>query len=176
MEVAGRALTVAGTEDAAFIVVGVHGTVASDAAVDWAVREARLRRAPLRLVLARDPAAVGRAPYARPAAPAAGGAGPAVLAEAIARAARLLPPDRVTAEVADGLPARVLAGCAAGAGLLVLGASRPAGHPAGILGPVARACLRHPPCPVVIVALGIQPAAVPAPRPAREPAGGVARP
>jgi len=37
------------------IVAGVHGTPASDAALDWAVREARLRHAQLQLVLARDP-------------------------------------------------------------------------------------------------------------------------
>jgi nucleotide-binding universal stress UspA family protein len=139
------------TEGAALIVVGVHGTTASDAAMDWAVREARLRHAAVHLVLARDPARSRRAPYAPPAAPDWGSADAAQLAATARRATRLLPPDWVTTEVADGLPARVLADRAAGAGLLVLGTARPAGHPAGVLGPVARACLRHPPCPVVII-------------------------
>jgi nucleotide-binding universal stress UspA family protein len=131
------------------IVAGVHGTAASDAALDWAAREARLRRARLHLVLALDPAVSRRAPYAQPADPAGGEADAVWLAEAAGRAARLLPPDRVSTELADGLPARVLADRAAGASLLVLGAA-----PSGFLGPVARACLLQSPCPVVIVALG----------------------
>ncbi len=131
------------------IVAGVHGTAASDAALDWAAREARLRRAELHLVLARDPAVSRLAPYAHPADPACGDTSAVWLAEAAARAARLLPPGRVTTELAAGLPARVLADRAAGASLLVLGTA-----PSGFLGPVARACLLQAPCPVVIVALG----------------------
>lgn len=51
---------------------------------------------------------------------------------------------------------------------------RPAGYPGGVLGPVARACLRHPPCPVVIVALNAwQPVTAPAPRSAEEAAASV---
>lgn len=156
------------------IVVGVHGTAASDAAVDWAVREARLRRAPVRLVLVRDPAASRRASYAYPAAAAGTGDADADrLGEAAARAARLLPPGRVSSELAAGLPARVLADRAAGAALLVLGTSRPAGQPADVLGPVARACLAHPPCPVVIVSPDAwHPSVIPVPRPAAESAAG----
>ena len=127
------------------IVAGVHGTAASEAALDWAAREARLRRAQLHLVLARDPAVSSRAPYAHPA-PAPSDADAVRLARAGVRAARILPPGRVITELADGLPARVLADRAAGASLLVLGAA-----PAGFLGPVARACLLQAPCPVVIV-------------------------
>ena len=128
------------------IVAGVHGTAASEAALDWAAREARLRRAQLHLVLARDPGASSRAPYAHPAAPAPGDVDAVRLARAGVRASRMLPQGRVITELADGLPARVLADRAAGASLLVLGAA-----PAGFLGPVARACLLRAPCPVVIV-------------------------
>jgi nucleotide-binding universal stress UspA family protein len=128
------------------IVAGVHGTAASDAALDWAAREARLRRAQLHLVLARDPAVSRWAPYASPPGPASRNADAVWLAGAAARVARMLPRGRVTTEVADGLPARILADRAAGASLLVLGAA-----PAGFLGPVARACMRQAPCPVVIV-------------------------
>jgi nucleotide-binding universal stress UspA family protein len=141
------------------IVAGVHGTPASDAALDWAAREARLRRAHLHLVLARDPAVSRRAPYAHPAAPTSFDADTAWLAGAAVRAARTLPQRRVSTELADGLPARVLADRAAGASLLVLGAA-----PAGFLGPVARACLRQAPCPVVIVVPDSRPAPA-APRP-----------
>ena len=75
-----------------------------------------------------------------------------VLASAARRAAGLLPCGQVTSELADGLPARALLDrAAAGAVLLVLGSACPAGDPMAVLGPVARACLRHAPCPVVIV-------------------------
>lgn len=55
----------------------------------------------------------------------------------------------VTVQVAEGLAARVLLDHAAGADLLVLGSATRCA-PDGI-GPVARACLRHAPCPVVVV-------------------------
>lgn len=135
------------------IVVGVTESAASLAAVTWAAREAELRGAVLHAVHAWQPAARGRAPYApglgehrddeRDAAtallrsvveqgmgagqPGLGGAGPLL-------------------EVAEGLPVQVLLHCAAGAELLVLG-----GRQAADLGPVARACLRAAPCPVVAV-------------------------
>jgi len=113
-------------------------------------------------------------PYARHARQGTDDAGADWLARATSRAGRLLPPGRVTSQVADGLPARVLADRAAGAGLLVLGAARPAGHPGDAIGPVARACLRHASCPVVIVALAAgHPAAIPAPRPGHKPASRV---
>jgi nucleotide-binding universal stress UspA family protein len=158
-------MAAAAREGVAPIVVGVHGTPASDAAVDWAVREARLRRAAVHLVLARDPALSCRAPYARPAAPGDSDADARRLADASLRTSRLLPLGWVTTELVAGLPARVLADRAKGAGLLVIGTTRPAGYAADFLGPVARACLRHPPCPVVIIAAGSWRAAlVPAPR------------
>ena len=151
------------------IVAGVHGTPASDAALDWAAREARLRHAQLHLVLARDPTVSRRAPYAHPAAPGPCDADAAWLARAAVRAARTLPQSRVSTELADGLPARVLADRAAGASLLVLGAA-----PAGFLGPVARACLRQAPCPVVIVVPDSRPApAAPRPRLATERVAGM---
>ncbi len=59
-------------------------------------------------------------------------------------------------EVVEGSPAQVLLHCAAGAELLVLGGTQAEDHaggqPAADLGPVARACLRAAPCPVVTVA------------------------
>jgi nucleotide-binding universal stress UspA family protein len=149
-----------------WIVAGVHGTAASDAAMDWAAREARLRHAQLRLVLVRDPGAFSRAPYAHPAAPAPGDAEAVCLAGAGVRASLVLPRARVITEMADGLPAKILSDRAAGASLLVLGAA-----PAGFLGPVARACLREAPCPVVIVVPDSEhAAATPRLRPAADPA------
>jgi nucleotide-binding universal stress UspA family protein len=129
------------------IVAGVHNTAASDAALDWATREARLRRARLHLILARDTDTACCAPYAHPGTLTADDADVVWLASVAIRAARVLPAGWVTTELADGLPAAILADRAAGASLLVLGAA-----PTEFLGPAARACLRRAPCPVVIVA------------------------
>jgi nucleotide-binding universal stress UspA family protein len=139
------------------IVVGVDGTPGSAAAVRWAVREARLRHGTVHLVFAVDQRRGRFAPYAP-------GTGAPDIAEAYADARELLaaaaelagaslPPERLRSELADGLPARVLVDRASAAGLLVLGiTTRAAGQPEGDRGPVVRACLRHSPCPVVVVA------------------------
>jgi nucleotide-binding universal stress UspA family protein len=142
------------------IVVGVDGTVTSAAAVYWAVREARMRRAAIHLIYAchHDPRL--RAPYApvgkTPGREEREAAAKAQLAAAAALVRRRLPNIRVTAELAYEPPARALIDRAAGAELLVLGTTHPA-SPAGrqathVIGPVARACLQYAPCPVVVVA------------------------
>lgn len=148
------------------IVVGVDGTAASAAAVCWAVREARLRHGTVHLVFACDHDRRLRAPYAVwsavPHPEEDSAAARALLSAAAELAGHRLPPGRLKAEVAHGPPARVLLERASGAELLVLGTTRPARQPAGqppeAMGPVARACLRHAPCPVVVVAPYDQPA------------------
>ena len=149
------------------IVVGVAGSAASAAAVTWAAREAELRGALLHAVHAWEPAARGRAPYA-PGPP--GGhsdderAAAALLRTVVGQGLDPVQPGRdgplpeavgPLLEVAEGLTVPVLLHCAAGAELLVLGSGQPAadaaGGPVTELGPVARACLRAAPCPVVTV-------------------------
>jgi nucleotide-binding universal stress UspA family protein len=143
------------------IVVGVAGSAASAAAVTWAAREAGLRGAVLHAVHAWQPAAQSRAPYA-PGLRA--GHDERETAEALLQTVveHGLAPSRAALgtvgpllEVAEGLPVQVLLHCAAGAELLVLGGSQVAdegpGRPSADLGPVARACLRSAPCPVVAV-------------------------
>jgi nucleotide-binding universal stress UspA family protein len=137
--------------------------MASLAALRWAVREAGLRESALQVVRAWEDTAKRVAPYAshtgRPAgaedhhrvagrlqADVAGALGPSPLVP-------------VLVQVAEGLAARVLLDHAAGADLLVLGSARCA--PDGI-GPVARACLRHAPCPVVVVSDAMTDLPVPA--------------
>lgn len=139
------------------IVVGVDGSAASAAAVRWAVREARLRGATVRLVCAYHSDARLRAPYASWSR--AHEDEPAVAAKALLdRAAELaidhLPAGRLITDLVNEPPARALLDRAAGAEMLVLGTSRPAdppGPPPLALGPVARACLFRAPCPVVVV-------------------------
>jgi nucleotide-binding universal stress UspA family protein len=149
------------------IVVGVAGSAASAAAVTWAAREAELRGAVLHAVHAWEPAERGRAPYApgphgghRDDERAAAGLLRTVVQQALGAAPSGLDgplPGTVgpLLEAAEGLAVQVLLNCASGAELLVLGGSRPApdgaGRPAADLGPVARACLRSAPCPVVTV-------------------------
>lgn len=133
-----------------YIVVGVDGSAASLAALRWADREADLREAGLRVVCAWESPAGCRAPYASrnrlPDWESERRAAGARLNEA---AAELGPGAAVSVEVAQGLPARVLLDRAVGADMLVLGTKAVPG--AETVGAVAQACLRHAPCPVVVV-------------------------
>jgi nucleotide-binding universal stress UspA family protein len=144
------------------MVVGVTGSAASVAAVTWAVREAELRGAVLHAVHAWESAARGRASYVpglREQRDDERNAATALLHSVVQRGMGADQPRLDGAgpliEVAEGLPVQVLLHCAAGADLLVLGGSQAAeegsGRPAADLGPVARACLRAAPCPVVAV-------------------------
>jgi nucleotide-binding universal stress UspA family protein len=136
------------------VLVGVDGSVASLAALRWAEREARLRQARLHVVCAVDRERTRAAHYAvrarRPEPVAGVGQLPGAWLDMLVNTA--LGSNSLAAvdtEVVDGLAAKVLIERAAGADLLVLG--DPVTSPLGVIGPVARACLRHAPCPVVVV-------------------------
>jgi nucleotide-binding universal stress UspA family protein len=135
------------------VVVGVNGSMASIAALRWAAREAGLRQARLHVVCALDPGRVRAAPYAgcaRRLAPEQPGLPTnALLKDLVQDVIGGGPLPTVDTEVVDGLAAKVLIDCATGADLLVLG--DPATSQFEVIGPVARACLRHAPCPVVVV-------------------------
>lgn len=140
------------------IVVGVDGSAASDAAVRWAVREARLRHATVHLVSAYHTDSRQRAQYVPPSSRMTPQeercAAEALVAAATELARRYLPPEQLTAEVTNEPPARALLDRAARAEMLVLGTTRPAsqaGQPPQAMGPVARPCLRLAHCPVVVV-------------------------
>ncbi len=141
------------------IVVGVDGSAASDAAVRWAVREARLRHATVHLVSAYHSDSRVRAQYVPGSrmtrADERCAAAEALVTAAAELALRYLPRGRLMAELANEPPARALLDRAAHAELLVLGTTRPApqsGQPPQAMRPVARACLRLAHCPVVVVA------------------------
>ncbi|HEV2374721.1 MAG TPA: universal stress protein [Streptosporangiaceae bacterium] len=137
------------------IVVGVDGSAASLAALQWAGREAGLRSSALHVVHVWEDEARHWAPYAsatfrrrRAGARQSAGARLEELAEAALGAH---PEVNMVVEVADGLPARILLDRAARADLLVLGS--PSDPAPDTLGPVAQVCLRHAPCPVVVVSV-----------------------
>jgi len=145
-------------------VVGVDGSIASLAALRWAVREAGLREAALQVVRAWEDAAKRVAPYASHAGLPGGAEDHRSAADRLqADVTTTLGPAplvSVTVQVAEGLAARVLLDHAMGADLLVLGSATRCA-PDGI-GPVARACLRHAPCPVVVVSDAMTDVPVPA--------------
>jgi nucleotide-binding universal stress UspA family protein len=149
------------------IVVGVDGSEAGDAALRWALEEARLRRSTVRAVHAYQ------APHASIAEAGLGAAGgmpvPAVFTEdreqvrraAETQARNLL--DEVVRRVADsvdgievertvveGPAAKTLVDAARGAELLVVGAESHHGLLGLLHSSVSRHCAEHPPCPVVI--------------------------
>jgi len=72
------------------------------------------------------------------------------LAEALAEVSGLAPDVVVYPRVVEGQAAEVLLQAARGADLLVVG-SRGRGGFAAALGSVSRYCVRHAPCPVVVV-------------------------
>ena len=135
------------------IVVGVDESPASLAALRWAAREAGLRAARLQVVQAWERARWRVAPYATRVGLRGGDEDSAAAGARLEGAVRtMLGPGSaipVTVEVAEGLATQVLLDRAAGADLLVLGGVASTGRDA--IGPVARDCLRHPPCPIVVV-------------------------
>ena len=135
------------------IIVGVHQSAASLAALRWAAAEARLRRAKLHVVHAWEPAA-RRASYAILGDSTVSGQerlrAQSVLAAVMRGVYGIEIPPGVTAELAEGTAERVLVQRSREASLLVLGAAGAhlAGRPAG---PVIRACMRSARCPLVII-------------------------
>ena len=136
------------------IVVGVDESPASLAALRWAAREAGLRATRLQVVCAWERARWRVAPYASRPHHLAGrdedrATASARLEGAVRTTLGPAPAVPVTVEVTEGLATQVLLDRAAGAELLVLGGVASTGRDA--IGPVARDCLRHPPCPIVVV-------------------------
>jgi nucleotide-binding universal stress UspA family protein len=150
------------------IVVGVDGSPGSDAALGWALAEAKLRGAVVRAVTVYEPpqvpvggAVIGAAGMV-PAEiveedverlrSAAATTAERVLDDAIARAGTEVTAG-ITIERAavEGSPAETLIDAGRGAELLVLGSRGRGGFVGLLLGSVSQQCAQHPPCPVVIL-------------------------
>ncbi|WP_405577329.1 universal stress protein [Streptomyces sp. NBC_01092] len=137
------------------VTVGLDGSTESLTAADWAVREARLRAVPLRVVHAGEQQLHAYEPFAAEAVPLAGEDRSArMLHEAESSLTYRHPGPRITAEQLAGQPATVLSAAAREAEVLVLG-SRVLGHAAGrLFGSVALAVVGRAEGPVVLVRAG----------------------
>ena len=138
------------------VVVGVDGSGPSDAALTWAIDEARSRHADLAIVHAWSyPYTADVAGMAASVAedPALLASAQSVLDDAAARAAGACLPS-VTTSLVHGTPARVLLQAARDADLLVVGTRGRGGFAGLLLGSVSEQCVHHAPCPVVVVPEG----------------------
>lgn len=132
------------------IVAGVDGSDASNAALDWAIRQAVLTGAVLEIVKAWEwPAAYGFAPsYPADFDPSADAK--KILAEAVSRAHEAHPDLSVRPVLIDDNPAPALVERSRGADLLVLG-SRGHGEFVGmLLGSASQHCVSNAHCPVLV--------------------------
>ena len=136
------------------VVAATDGSAGSLRAIEWAVREAVLRSAPLRIVSAASLPKMVMLPL-QPERDAALGFVRAhrdrALAAAAARAAELAPGLRVDTDPVEGQAARAVTGSGSDALMLVVGFRGIGGIAATVLGSVARYAADHASCPVVVV-------------------------
>ena len=130
------------------IVVGVDGSDGSRDALRWAAGQAQLTGAPLRVVAAwRWPNYVTRIPPGADLQAETTG----VLRELVEPLRAEFPGLEISEHVLQGPAGPALLTQAAGAALLVVGAQGRAAFPGMLVGSVAEYCVRHGPCPVVVV-------------------------
>ncbi|GAA3235829.1 universal stress protein [Nonomuraea helvata] len=141
------------------IIVGVDGSVAARAAVEWAAQDAFRMRVPLRIVHAvdRSPYQIGKYPNSilpdvllRE--------GQRILNEAEALVRERRPAVEVTTEDLEGAPAEVLREQAKDATEVVVGSRGLGGFAGALLGPVSMHVAGHVRCPVVVVRAEHRPA------------------
>jgi nucleotide-binding universal stress UspA family protein len=133
------------------IVVGVDGSPSSREVLRWAVRQAALTGSVVDAVIAwRDPAS-----YASDAWLIADACDAVLAAKTLSETVDSAIPAggtvTVRQRVMEGHAARVLFDAAHGADLLMAGSRGRGGFPGMPLGPVSLHCVRHSPCPVVII-------------------------
>lgn len=139
------------------IVVGVDHSAGAKEALDFALEEARLRKATLRAVHAWQFGYIGAAGM-EGVLPAVGGdlrdfrdTAEAGLDTTLAEAVRDAGDVKVERRVIEGAPGAVLVEESRGADLLVVGSRGHGGFAQLLLGSVSQQCAHHAACPVVIV-------------------------
>ena len=136
------------------IVVGIDGSEASDAALAFALDEAKLRKLPLRIVCAWEVSARDYVGSAFVTTPDLAQSAERNADAALARAAAQVGPEpgiHVETAAIHGHPAKVLAEQASGATLLVVGTRGHGGLAGLVLGSVSQALAHHCPSPLAIV-------------------------
>ena len=145
------------------IVVGVDGSQGGQKALDWALAEAQLRRASLRVVHAwmlpliealPEPWVVG-SPSVGPSTDEVRNhveaAARDVLSASVDRARSTAPELEIAGELVEGRAAVALLDAARDADLLVVGSRGRGGFAGLLLGSVSGQCVHHARCPVVVV-------------------------
>jgi nucleotide-binding universal stress UspA family protein len=142
------------------IIVGVDGSDQSRHALEWAVREAAVRQAPLTVLTVQQPASTGywgagAFPYPYPYDQDLAKQALKLAQEETDRTLEKAGPDfrlpPVTVRVITGLPAEALLQAAEGADLLVVGSRGSGGFERLLLGSVSTQVIHHASCPVVVV-------------------------
>jgi len=140
------------------IVVGVDGSAASTAAVEWAAQEAALRQLPVTLVHVQPDAATAAAWIAAPIAAAVLAAdaqeGRDILAQAAARVTANSPagkPISVHQRLLSGAAVPVLSDMSKDADMVVVGCRGLSTVPRVLVGSVSRGLLHHAHCPVAVI-------------------------
>jgi nucleotide-binding universal stress UspA family protein len=137
------------------IVVGVDGSGHSRAALEWAVREAAVRHAPLTVVTVHQApveylgSAVDHEQDTDLAERYRGAAQDAV--NRVFAQAGEARPDSVTVQAVNGTPTEALLAAARDADMLVVGSRGAGGFPRSLMGSVSSQVTRHAICPVVVI-------------------------
>ncbi|MCM4084851.1 universal stress protein [Paractinoplanes hotanensis] len=134
------------------VLVGIDGAAPAEAALDWAVDEARRRRAPLRIVhvLEWKPVAsheLSGQTYVE----VIWASGNALVGAAARRAREIAPELAVRSDTLLGHPAEILTDATRDAQLLVLGHRGRGGFAGMLLGSVSERVAGHASCPVAVV-------------------------
>jgi nucleotide-binding universal stress UspA family protein len=139
------------------ILVGVDGSECAERALQWAVREARLRDAVLDIVHVAGESFLTTRGALSPVADWEQSA--TASSRAVERFAQVARDEglSVKGRVEHGRPEHVLVRLSKGADLLVLGSSGHTPLLGMLLGSVAQHCTRHAHCPVVLVPLTVSP-------------------
>jgi nucleotide-binding universal stress UspA family protein len=142
------------SDDRTSIIVGVDGSAPATNALEYAIEEAQLRRAPLRVIYA----------YAVIGNPITGSTGKDYYERVETEAKEFLQGIVATAPsvgdldvewvAAPGNPAEVLIAASEGATLLVVGSRGVGGFRGLLMGSVSTQCVHHSHCPVLVVREG----------------------
>jgi nucleotide-binding universal stress UspA family protein len=137
------------------IIVGIDGSSHSQHALEWAIREAALRKVPLRvLTVYRTTVGYWGGPVTYPQDAALAGQAREAAREATEKAlaqAGGVRPESVVVDVICGIPSEELVSASKGADLIVVGARGSGGFARLLLGSVSSQVAHHAHCPAVVI-------------------------